>query len=108
MDLKKLRELAEAATPGPWHSTHHGVYSGEDMLTRESVCRVSGTTGWYESEEMNRDFIAAANPAIMIAMAAEIETLRAVLQDIMTEELIPDGYPLLMTRAQAALDGGGA
>jgi hypothetical protein len=34
------------------------------------------TTGNYESEQENRDFIAATNPAAILALIAEVRALR--------------------------------
>lgn len=82
-EMQELKRLAREATPGPWESKHHGVFAeGTD------VCRVSLTTGHYESEERNRDFIAAANPAVVLALIARIEELEeqvSSLSDMMLE-----------------------
>lgn len=74
-----LKELAEAATPGPWISAHHGVFCEEQRI--RSICRVSATVGKYEPEQANRDFIAAANPAVVLGMLGERAALLALLKE---------------------------
>lgn len=73
-EMQELKRLAESATPGPWHSRHHGVFTSSLI---DAVCNVSLTTGHYESENRNRDFIAAANPAVVLSLIARIEELEA-------------------------------
>jgi hypothetical protein len=72
VDLKRLRELAEKATPGPWEY--------RDVDGSAAVCHPSG---WVEAilpgnarENADAAFCAAANPAAIIAMADELEVLR--------------------------------
>ena len=74
IDTARLRELAEAATPGPWvHEWVDGddwwaVYGQPtgDMVYPE-VC-----TTWSSDEAA---YIAAVNPAVVPALVAEIERL---------------------------------
>jgi hypothetical protein len=89
-DNAELKRLAKAATPGPWSvcgevdSTQgfeivqdiwneHGTHTGMDVVVYE----------WsYESDPLgvirrpDADFIAAANPAAVLALIAENERLR--------------------------------
>ncbi len=73
-DFSHLRALAEAATPGEWKSKHHGVFVGEHR-----IARVEATLGKYEPEEDNRNYIAAAQPATVIALLDKLEALQAEL-----------------------------
>lgn len=76
-DLNRLRELAQAATPGPWAEAPE-----------------SGTNGWYAVEYLNEDargtdvalritsaqdaeFIAAINPAVVLALIERAEKAEA-------------------------------
>lgn len=75
-DIHKLKALAEAATPKKWSTS--GSYIAP---TREE----SGATyveSWRSialvSDDKDRAFIAAANPAAVLELVAEIERLRAV------------------------------
>lgn len=69
LDLTRLRELAEKASPGPWFhtgGTHIREKSGSNY-----VCDSYG--------EKDRDFIEAANPATILALLDEIESLQHTL-----------------------------
>lgn len=71
-DYSKLKELAEMATPGPWKAQHPNAgqrgseVAGADGLNQ--VCADLGPT--------NSLYIAAANPAVVLALIAENEALR--------------------------------
>lgn len=77
-DYSELKRLAESATLGPWG--YDGSY----------VCpaRVEGGTTYVESWRSvadcslteNTKFIAAANPAVVLALIAENERLRLALK----------------------------
>lgn len=73
IDKEDLRRLAQAASPGPWEvvKDHHfpGVHGG-DVILGGSFCDYSEPT--REDEE----FIAAANPAVVLELLDEIERLR--------------------------------
>ena len=78
--LDELAKLLERATPGPWVSEHHEVVSPGGREVANMRC----TTGRYESEESNRNFIAAlrnAAPALL-ACAESLQTILASNSDI--------------------------
>jgi hypothetical protein len=79
-NIDELEALAKAATPGPWYSAHHGVNT-HGTGAQHDICRVSMTTGSYESEQENRDYIAAANPAAILTLIAEVRALRETPSD---------------------------
>lgn len=66
-DTKRLRELAEAATPGPWTAYKDAV---EDL---------SGYAISINSEYRDVAFISAANPQAIIALIDELEKTKAQL-----------------------------
>lgn len=81
IDTQRLRELAQKATPGPWHISapaEHAVWhdiNGARNLIAETSC------------DGNAEFIAAANPAVVLALLDELEkrTLRAdILEEMIT------------------------
>ncbi len=72
-ELTRLKVLAEAATPGPWVSCHHQVAADDGGL----IAEFSSTTGRYESEKMNRNYVAAASPDVILALIAKVESLAA-------------------------------
>jgi len=101
IDLDDLKAKAEAATPGPWEAgrpdiiSYHGagptrgyknVYSppnGETHLGHECsdvVCEALDAVGADCRE--NAEYIAAANPQVVLELIAEVERLRAGLEHI--------------------------
>ena len=91
-DHAELARLAEAATRGPWVSEHSVDEWGVSVIasnetghisnpTRGQVCHVSVVAGASGDDpdlaQANAAFIAAANPATVLALLAEIAALRA-------------------------------
>lgn len=71
-DLDKLEEVAKAATPGPWGYTHR-------VLGLPSTTIFAGVDSGHvcypmigNALEANATFIAAANPAVVLNLIAEL------------------------------------
>lgn len=84
-DYSELKKLAEAATQGDWNHFKHGVIKGGPVVqfvNGSSQQQIAMTTGadWMRPDEQtaNADFIASANPAVVLALIAENEALRKV------------------------------
>lgn len=79
-DHSELKRLAEAATPGPW--AYDGSYvcpaRTEDGTTYVELWR--SIADCHQPE--NTKFIAAANPAAVLALIAEVEALRDDLEQV--------------------------
>ncbi len=75
-DYSKLKELAEAATPGPWYQ-HGGI-----MQVLSHDCETVCETFEDDGECPDAQFIAAANPAAVLALIAENERLQQREQDL--------------------------
>ncbi|RRN30985.1 ead/Ea22-like family protein [Escherichia coli] len=87
INYQALREAAEKATSGEWSLEYgDGRFDGDDALIhREAVgylpiCRIEGAhpeSGFDEDFQMeqqaNAEFIAAANPATVLALLDELE-----------------------------------
>ena len=87
IDYQALREKAEKATCGVWSLEYgEGRFDGDDALIhREAagyipICRIEGAhpeSRFYEDFQMeqqaNAEFIAAANPATVLALLDELE-----------------------------------
>ena len=78
--LAGLKELAEKATPGPWIMGQDGEVYSEDqddfpVDIIEGIC----------VEQSDAAFIAAASPDVVLAMASEIERLRAENKRLLVE-----------------------
>ena len=96
-DVAELRRLAEAATPGPWYLDGPWWYGDDDsaycISTAEDVGRIAVTIappryifgGEREVRDANARFIAAANPATVLALldaAAERDALAAKVERV--------------------------
>ena len=66
--INELRKLAEDATPGPWIKRGYvpGIGCGVDGVTAVA----------HHTTSADADFISAANPAAILALIAEIDSLR--------------------------------
>ncbi|EJC7751785.1 ead/Ea22-like family protein [Escherichia coli] len=87
IDYQALREAAEKATCGEWSLEYgDGRFDGDDALIHREVagyipiCRIEGAhpeSRFYEDFQMeqqaNAEFIAAANPATVLALLDERE-----------------------------------
>jgi len=77
-ELSALEELAKAATPGPWciHPNGTSVWAGPDwaMVNEQPESPMvakapSGAVSTIERELADCEFIAAANPTVVLALA---------------------------------------
>lgn len=73
MDVNKLRELAQKATPGPWRVGTPPPNGEQTIGTRLGLMVAVATTGAGVSSESNADFIAAANPAAILDLIDRLE-----------------------------------
>ncbi|EGF5360683.1 ead/Ea22-like family protein [Escherichia coli] len=115
IDYQALREAAEKATCGVW-SLEYGEerFDGDDALIHREVagyipiCRIEGAhpeSGFDEDFQMeqqaNAEFIAAANPATVLALLGELETAKKRIAELekSEEQLINE-----RDHAESALD----
>jgi len=76
--LNDLRQNAEAATPGEWLIGYGGM-AGDDFAViisrfwKNEICELNPRS--YRRE--NAEFITTCNPAVVLALVAEIERLRS-------------------------------
>ena len=68
-NIEELKRKAEAATPGPWRAAISSSMVNSVCTTFETVCE----TGKNIDDAL---YIAAANPAAILALIAEIDSLR--------------------------------
>lgn len=79
MDIEQLRELAQAATPGPWTK---GTYESEyaEAFERFGVHGPDGTqivAVWENSADA--DYITAINPVVLLALLDMVEEMTRAL-----------------------------
>lgn len=77
MDTTDLKKLAEAATPGEWCHEQDCLYFKEDGYTKHMMELAEGDDVGYGGQKKNADFIAAANPAAVLALIAENDRIKA-------------------------------
>ncbi|HGV6895751.1 TPA: ead/Ea22-like family protein [Escherichia coli] len=110
IDYQALREKAEKATCGVW-SLEYGEsrFDCDDALIhREAagyipICRIEGAhpeSGFDEDFQMeqqaNAEFIAAANPATVLALLGELETAKKRIAELEEREiLLPERSSML-------------
>ncbi|EIY3088455.1 ead/Ea22-like family protein [Escherichia coli] len=102
IDYQALREAAEKATCGVW-SLEYGEErfdAGDALIHREVVgylpiCRIEGAhpeSGFDEDFQMeqqaNAEFIAAANPATVLALLDELEAKDKRIADMEAREVV--------------------
>ncbi|EFC4842619.1 ead/Ea22-like family protein [Escherichia coli] len=110
IDYQALRAKAEKATCGEW-SLEYGegrFDAGDALIHREVVgyipiCRIEGAhpeSGFDEDFQMeqqaNAEFIAAANPATVLALLGELETAKKRIAELEEREiLLPERSSML-------------
>ncbi|MBL7287271.1 ead/Ea22-like family protein [Escherichia coli] len=99
IDYQALRDKAEKATCGEWSLEYgEGRFDGDDALIHREVagyipiCRIEGAhpeSGFDEDFQMeqqaNAEFIAAANPATVLALLGELETAKKRIAELKAE-----------------------
>ncbi|MCY0016606.1 ead/Ea22-like family protein [Escherichia coli] len=110
IDYQALRAKAEKATCGEW-SLEYGEErfdAGDALIHREVVgylpiCRIEGAhpeSGFDEDfqieQQANAEFIAAANPATVLALLGELETAKKRIAELEVREiLLPERSSML-------------
>jgi len=99
IDTKALRELAQKATPGPWlvetftPELREICIKPEGAETKEIIgCLFRGKSTPVLSMD-DADYIAAANPEVVLALLDEIDRLRA--DNVSTSKLLNDAIDLV-------------
>ena len=87
MDLDRLRELAEAATPGPWEAiifdSGHSKFEFEASVCTQdvgdSICRMDGLLRTADNERYRTDgsldalYIAAVSPDVVLGLLDRLD-----------------------------------
>ncbi|HAP3222409.1 TPA: ead/Ea22-like family protein [Escherichia coli] len=110
INYQALREKAEKATCGVWSLEYgEGQFDGDDALIHREVagyipiCRIEGAhpeSGFDEDFQMeqqaNAEFIAAANPATVLALLGELETAKKRIAELEAREIsLPERSSML-------------
>ncbi len=71
IDTTKLRELAQKATPGPWYVSAPAEQTvWYDIKDRRYP--IADTSGGF-TDDGNAEYVAAANPAVVLSLLDEID-----------------------------------
>jgi len=88
-EREKIRELAKVATPGPWRTFLHSdidmfSVSADSSELEDSEC--TGLADCYNytalQDSDNAEYIASANPGVMLALLDQIDALESTLKAI--------------------------
>ena len=94
-DHSELKRLAEAATPGPWYQ-HGGI-----MQVLSHDCETVCETFEDDGECPDAQFIAAANPAVVLGLIAHLD-LAVEARDLYMADKKQLAFALNDARAEAA------
>ncbi|WP_052750467.1 ead/Ea22-like family protein [Pseudomonas putida] len=88
IDKEKLKALAQAATQGEWSHERFGVIQAGPVIQfasgagRQQIAMATGADWMVQGEQIaNAEFMAAANPSVVLALLAEIERLESAKGD---------------------------
>jgi hypothetical protein len=80
IDKAKLKSLAEAATQGEWSHERFGMIQAGPVIQfangagRQQIAMATGADWMVQGEQIaNAEFMASANPSVVLALLAEIE-----------------------------------
>jgi hypothetical protein len=76
MTNDELRQLAEAATPGPWCNMKDTVFHGEIRQANDEGFALIAVMPELDDREEDFDYIAAMNPERAIELLDEVDRLR--------------------------------
>lgn len=91
IDLDELRKLAEAATPGPWSADHNGNprnyedWYGATLLSApysQGQANLARNLGSIDESAADAEFIAAANPATVLALIERVRETEGALVEL--------------------------
>jgi hypothetical protein len=80
LNLTELREIAVAATDGPWNL--HTLRTDETHDIRGSIDDEANIVIYAECEDADADHIATFDPPTVLALIDEVERLRAVVDEV--------------------------
>lgn len=106
-NLNRLKELAEAATPGPWsyEPDDEGCSMGWIVSPCEMLAKIAGDSA---QQAANAAYIAAASPQVVLGMIAERDEMVEAAKDVLARWDSPqwkwdESSAALMARLRAAV-----
>ncbi len=84
MNTEQLKQAALTATPGPWlyeTSKRPGSAGNYQLILSEDENSVAECYGTDHEDAANGRYIAAANPAVILALLECVDALRALMDD---------------------------
>ncbi len=96
MNLDKLKELAEKATPGPWEINE----KYEQVWSPSTGNYISACDMEHYSKSADAEYIAAVSPDVVIGLIEEIKNLGRTNERI--KKLVWDKEPTIMNRLACA------
>lgn len=101
IDKRALREAAEKATPGVWvylpkNTSIEYDYGSDD--SQGSIAYMDSGDFTQKQTDLNGAFIAAANPATVLALLDELEAAEKQIAELEAREMREDGNQFLVVR----------
>ena len=93
IDYQALREAAEKATKGKWAVEFDDEIYSTDGINHEQIAMV-----FSENESRDAEFIAAANPAAVLALLDELEAAKKRIAELESNEVREVGNQFLVVR----------
>ncbi len=106
--LDELERLAKQATPGPWSTTEDcWIDSNTGRCVAKTTGNVDTYTGTYQGDANNAAFIAAVDPATVLALVAAVRAADDLLHEVAVPPSVPDptGHVARAARALATALG---
>ena len=92
-EWSKLKELAEAATPGPWALDSKRSLSVRTPVANQTVATTGCDEELFARWNHNAGFIAAANPATILRLLAQNEAMAEQLRQLQVSPAdAPEGH----------------
>lgn len=84
LDLARLREVAEPATPGPWRLRDAGIHAADGIVLAPGPMLPGSTMGSIEGENFGHDlrFILACNPSTVLALLDRLAAAEATVDRV--------------------------
>lgn len=91
-EITHLRTLAQAATPGPWAIERSTARHDSRVLVKASapsqaLARIGGDSLRAIESDALAAYIAAVSPDVVLALLAEVERLRGLIDTYMITEM---------------------
>ena len=90
LNKQALRNLALRATPGPWTMEHENIWYYENGYTKHLAYFCQGDDVDDSQDDANTRYVAAADPATVLALLDELEAAEKLNAELMEKQRLID------------------